>query len=231
MRRERRDPRSLAIGLVTAASALFTFSGVAAQSPGPSLFPTPFDPDAIVLRGRLVGSNEGIFRTLPRTDLATQVTMDVTLTIASDRFTVQGNAMVSGSYSGDCQFAHEEAVVIDHDSNPVEPRPVPETTSGRPAYVTVTVYLSDPRLFDWPITGFAMGAGAGTSEAGGSCGYLSGGARPLEVGSKLQIDVMGCDYIDVLALDDAYTGSCSETSGSEDQTTIEWTASFEQVYP
>jgi hypothetical protein len=231
MSSDRTRTRASVAGALVALATTVVAGGVVAQSPAPSSF-GDLDPDAIVLTGRIVGSNAGLWEELPPTDHATQVTMDVTMTLEPDRAFIEGTAMVSGSYSGDCQFAHEEAVAILSDSNDPTLRPPIDPTSTRPAFATVGVYTTDPRFPERPLEGFYLSAGAGTGTSGGICGYLTGRTYPItDVDFALTIDVIGCSFFEVLAAGDGYAGTCSETDAGSGRMAIEWSAAFEQLHP
>ena len=229
-KQDRIRARGRIVSAMVAAVVAVSVGSAVAQSPAPSSF-DDLDPDAIVLLGRIVGSNTGVWAELPPTDLATQVTMDVRMTLTPDRAVIEGTAMVSGSYTGDCQFAHEESVAILSDSNDPSLRPPTDPAAARPAFASVGVYTTDPRFAERPLEGFYLSAAAATSESGGTCGYLTGGTYPIEdVGGALSIEVMSCSEWNIIGGWDGYTGSCTDTT-SGDRVTIDWTASFEQLFP
>jgi hypothetical protein len=225
--------RSAAVGAGLLGLLALGVTPVGGQSPAlPSPIATPLDPDAVVLVGRITGSNTGPGRPVGTTYSA-QATMDVTLNLGYDRATATGQAELTGAYTGDCVFSDSGTVPIDWDSNP-SARSTPSTlvpTEGRPAFALVQVYVQDPRYQERPIPGLYLSIGAGLGGEGGTCGHMGGRVYDItDVDVPLRVDLLGCSFFEILnANNGSWSGSCNEMDATGNQT-VAWSAEFVEAY-
>jgi hypothetical protein len=184
------------------------------------------DPEAVILRGTITGTNS-YQREGPLTDnYLGQAEMAVTLVLAPHRATSSGTAVISGQYSGDCQFSDTESLPIKWDSKP-DPDWTFRQAEGRPGFALVEVFMSDPRYAERPLMGFYLSVGAGTGGEGGICGYETGKTYPVtDVDFPMRVDLRGCMYFEVLNTGGGWHGECREGEPNDE---VRWTAAFQQV--
>lgn len=184
------------------------------------------DPDAVILRGTITGTNTYRGEFAPTRNYDGQATMDVTLVLTPGRASASGTAEVSGAHTGDCQFSHSESVAIDWDSQP-DPDWTFHPAEGRPAFAIVEVFTSDPRFSERPLTGIFLSVAAGTGGEGGTCGYETGKTYPVtDVSSPMRIDLRGCMVFEILGDGANWTGECREGEPDDE---VYWTAELAEV--
>jgi hypothetical protein len=183
----------------------------------------------VVLRGTISGTNSGVWEELPRTDYDGHVSMDVTFVLEEHRARVTGTADIAGEYTGDCAFSDSTSIPFSWDSQP-DPDWTFVPQEGRPAFVSLQVYMSDPRYAERPMSGMYLSVGAGGGAEGGTCGYRTGRTYPIsDLGRSLRVDITGCSFFEVLNAVGAWHGQCDEEDPSGGRISRSWTADLAQV--
>ncbi len=190
------------------------------------------DGDALILRGTIVGVNEGDDGL--GTSYHGQVSIDVTIEITPgprDPETpyqlVYGRATVDGEYTGECPFSDSAAFEFrwsDTHGPIVQPSP---DADGRGAFASVQVYpITGP---DWPPASIHLSVGAGGGGGEGLCDEETG----YPYSYPRTVDILSCasEFLEVVNLGTTWTGSCDDDEPRGFNGRRSWRVDLAQIQP